>query len=308
VLALRALGLGDLLTVVPALRGLRRAHPDHRLVLAAPAPLAELVALTGAVDELLPTPGLAPLAVPAPELAVNLHGQGPRSTAILRDLGPGTLLTHAHPEHPGVPGLSWRADLHEVARWCRLLASAGIGCDPADLGLARPDGPSPAPGAVVVHPGAGFPARQWPAARYATVARELARGGRPLVVTGDPGQRALARRVAEGAGLPDGAVLAGRTSLGQLAALVAEAALVVCGDTGIAHLATAYGTPSVVLFGPVAPRHWGPPPDRRQHVALWAGRAGDTFADRPDPGLLRLTPDDVLAAAPATAWCRPARV
>jgi ADP-heptose:LPS heptosyltransferase len=307
VLALRALGVGDLLTTVPALRGLRRVHPRHRLVLAAPAPLAELAALTGAVDELLPTPRLAPLVAPAPELAVNLHGQGPQSTAILRDLGPGTLLTHAHPEHPGVPGPSWRADLHEVARWCRLLRNAGIPCDPADLGLARPAGPIPAPGAVVVHPGAGFPARQWPAARYATVARELARGGRPVVVTGDPGQRALARRVAAGAGLPDGAVLAGRTSLGQLAALVAGASLVVCGDTGIAHIATAYGTPSVVLFGPVAPRHWGPPPDRRQHVALWAGRTGDTFADRPDPGLLRLTPHDVLAAA-TTAWCRPARV
>jgi ADP-heptose:LPS heptosyltransferase len=72
---------------------------------------------------------------------------------------------------------------------------------------------------------------------------------------------------------------------------------VICGDTGIAHLATAYGTPSVVLFGPVSPRHWGPPPGRPQHQALWAGYTGDTFADRPDPGLLRITTADVLDAA-----------
>jgi ADP-heptose:LPS heptosyltransferase len=304
VLVLRALGLGDLLTAVPALRGLRRAHPRHRVVLAAPAPLGELVALTGAVDELLPTAGLVPLAAPPPEVAVNLHGRGPQSIAILRALRPGTLLTHAHPEHPEVPGPRWRDDLHEVRRWCRLLGKAGIACDPADLGLHRPAEPSPAPGAIVVHPGAGFPARQWPAERYAAVARELARGGRPVVITGDAGQRRLAERVAAGAGLPDGAALAGRTTLGQLAALVAQADLVVCGDTGMAHLATAYGTPSVVLFGPVAPRHWGPPPDRRQHVALWAGRTGDTFADRPDPGLLRITTGEVLAAA-ATARRRP---
>jgi ADP-heptose:LPS heptosyltransferase len=299
VLALRALGLGDLLTAVPALRGLRRAYPEHRVVLAAPAPLGELAALTGAVDELLPTAGLVPLAAPPPEVAVNLHGRGPQSTAILRALRPGRLLTHAHPEHPEVPGPPWRDDLHEVRRWCRLLGSAGIACDPADLGLHRPAEPSPAPGAIVVHPGAGFPARQWPAERYAAVARELARGGRPVMVTGDAGERPLGERVAAGAGLPDGAVLAGRTTLGQLAALVAEADLVICGDTGMAHLATAYGTPSVVLFGPVAPRHWGPPPDRRQHVALWAGRTGDTFADRPDPGLLRITTGEVLEAATA---------
>jgi ADP-heptose:LPS heptosyltransferase len=68
---------------------------------------------------------------------------------------------------------------------------------------------------------------------------------------------------------------------------VAGAALVLCGDTGIAHLATALGTPSVVLFGPVPPSLWGPPPDRPQHVALWAD---------PD-GLLDLTVDQVLAAA-----------
>ncbi|MGH3940108.1 MAG: glycosyltransferase family 9 protein, partial [Pseudonocardiaceae bacterium] len=121
--------------------------------------------------------------------------------------------------------------------------------------------------------------------------------GLPIVVTGSPAERRLASRVAAEAGLPQRSVLAGRTGLSQLAALVADATLVICGDTGIAHLATAYGTPSVVLFGPVSPQHWGPPPQRPQHVALWAGRIGDTFAARPDPGLLRITTGEVLAAA-----------
>jgi ADP-heptose:LPS heptosyltransferase len=103
--------------------------------------------------------------------------------------------------------------------------------------------------------------------------------------------------VATTAELSQRSVLAGRTTLTELAALVADATMVICGDTGIAHLATAYGTPSVVLFGPVSPRHWGPPPGRPQHQALWAGYTGDTFADRPDPGLLRITTADVLDAA-----------
>jgi ADP-heptose:LPS heptosyltransferase len=296
VLVLRALGLGDLLTAVPALRGLRSAYPDYRLVLAAPTPLRELAMLTGAVDDLLPTTQLGPLSwsQPPPDVAVDLHGRGPASTDPLRALGPTVLLTHAK---PGERGPEWEDDLHEVRRWCRMLEYYGIPTDASDLQLARPDTLSPVPGAVIVHPGCKFAARHWPVERYATVARRLADSGRRVVVTGSATERGRATQLAATAGLPSHSVLAGCTTLYQLAALVAEAALVICGDTGIAHLATAYGTRSVVLFGPVSPEHWGPPPERSQHIALWAGTTGDTFADRPDPGLLRITTDEVIIAA-----------
>lgn len=69
-----------------------------------------------------------------------------------------------------------------------------------------------------------------------------------------------------------------------------------CGDTGVAHLATALGRPSVVLFGPTPPSAWGPPPGRHRHRVLWAGRAGDPRAAVPDPGLLDIAVADVLAA------------
>jgi ADP-heptose:LPS heptosyltransferase len=71
---------------------------------------------------------------------------------------------------------------------------------------------------------------------------------------------------------------------------------VVCGDTGVAHLATAYRVPSVVLFGPTPPQEWGPPPDRPWHTVLWAGGRGDPHAAEPDPGLLAIEVADVLAA------------
>jgi ADP-heptose:LPS heptosyltransferase len=91
-------------------------------------------------------------------------------------------------------------------------------------------------------------------------------------------------------------VLAGRTTSLELAAVVAAARVVVSGDTGVAHLATAYRRPSVVLFGPVSPTLWGPPP-RPQHVVLWHGDGtGDPWGTELDPALARITVDEVTDA------------
>jgi hypothetical protein len=266
-------------------------------VLATRRYLAPLVGLVEAVDELLPTDGLGPLRWDRepPALAVNLHGAGPESTGFLLALNPKRLLTHAHPALPSVPGPQWVSGQHEVRRWCRLLAYAGIASDRSDLFLRRPRNPSMVPGATVIHPGASHRSRQWPAWRYATVARQLAEDGHNVVVTGSADERDLALSVARD--LPEANVLAGELGLDELAAVVADASLVVCGDTGIGHLATAYRTPSVRLFGPVAPKLWGPPDTDRRHTVLWRGRAGDTFADRPDPGLLDIAVPEVLDAA-----------
>jgi ADP-heptose:LPS heptosyltransferase len=280
-LVLRALGLGDLATTVPALRALRRAHPRYELVLAAPAPLATLAHATGAVDRLhvMPSHVRAPMETlnwhgRRPRLAVNLHGRGPESHRALLATGPERLVAFASAAAGHHDGPQWNEDEHEVARWCRLVRWTGIDADDRDLALPAPPVPSRLSGAVVVHPGASGPERCWPVVRYAAVARALARGGHQVVVTGSRSEAGEAAAVAGGAELPQSAMLAGRTDLATLGGVIANARLVVCGDTGVAHLATAYGTPSVVLFGPVSPARWGPPPDREQHVALWRGPDG----------------------------------
>ncbi|HEX8135794.1 MAG TPA: glycosyltransferase family 9 protein, partial [Actinomycetes bacterium] len=232
-------------------------------------------------------------------LAVNLHGRGPESHRLLLAAEPRRLLAFAHPAVPASSeGPRWRADEHEVARWCRRLEESGSAADPRRLDLALPPGPRPhgVRGATLVHPGAASPARRWPAERFAAVARAETRAGRPVVVTGGPAEVELAHEVAGRAGLPPEAVHAGGGGVLALGRLVAAAGRVVCGDTGVAHLATALGTPSVVLFGPTAPALWGPPADRPWHRALWAGTSGDPHGRLVDPGLLAVTVDQVLEA------------
>lgn len=297
IVVLRALGLGDLLTAVPALRGLRRHYPDARVMLAAPDRYRELAMLTGAVDELLPTAGLGdvqPL-TDAPALAVNLHGCGPQSIDHLLAWEPRSVISHCHDCHPGLPGPRWRADLHEVQRWCALLEWAGIPCDSTDILLERPSIPRDETGAVLIHPGASAPARQWPPDRFAAVAAALRDDGHEILITGSPSEFDLAHTVARAARLPRTAVVSGVLDLPALTALVADSRMVICGDTGVAHLAAATGTASVVLFGPTSPRWWGPR-GPAPHAALWAGRSGDPHAATPHPGLLELTVAQVLSA------------
>jgi ADP-heptose:LPS heptosyltransferase len=288
--AYRALGLGDLLTAVPALRALARAFPEHQRVLAAPWALAGLARLTGAVDEVVDCAPLAPLpqCLHGADVAVNLHGRGTQSHEVLLATGPRRLIAFGRPPDP-----VWRPGEHEVARWCRLLVESGIPADPGALDLDVPPDTGPH-GATVLHPGAAAPARRWPVERWAAVARAERAAGRDVLLSAGPGEEAAAAAVAAHAGLGPGAVCAGG-DVGDLARLVAGAGRVACADTGVAHLATALRVPSVVLFGPTAPAEWGPPPDRGRHRVLWTGRRGDPNGATPDPGLLEIEPGAVAA-------------
>jgi ADP-heptose:LPS heptosyltransferase len=303
VVVLRALGLGDFLTALPALRALAEAFADHRRVLAMPAALAPLAQLSGVLHEVVDAAPLAALPPRArgPRLAVNLHGRGPESHRVLLATRPALLIAFSHPavaETAGAP--RWREDEHEVHRWCRLLQEHGIAADPTRLDLVAPGcaplaAPRAAWGATLLHPGAASGARRWPAERWSAVARAEEALGRRVIVTAGPDEAALAHRVARAAGLGAEAVHADLDAR-RLAGLVQAAARIVCGDTGVGHLATALRTPSVVLFGPCSPARWGPPADRPWHRALWKGRRGDPHGTTLDPGLAAITVDDVLTA------------
>ena len=118
-------------------------------------------------------------------------------------------------------------------------------------------------------------------------------------MTGVPAERDLCALVAGGApGVED---WCGRLDLRGLAGRVASARLLLCGDTGVAHVATAVGTPSVLLFGPTDPAQWGPALDPQLHEVLWHPRdadpAGDPHGAEVDVRLARTGVEEVLLAA-----------
>jgi ADP-heptose:LPS heptosyltransferase len=191
-------------------------------------------------------------------LALRLAGV-PRIAAICEDY-PGSLLDV---RHRGVPD-----DLHEVERALSLAAAAGFALPPNDEGRLsmRVAGHNPIAGSapyVAIHPGATVPARAWSLASNRALVQTLVARGERVVVTGSNGDRELCAAVAGDEALD----LSGRTDFATLGRVIADAAAIVVGNTGAAHVAAAVGTPVVSLFAPTIPaarfRPW-----RVDHVLL----------------------------------------
>ena len=117
---------------------------------------------------------------------------------------------------------------------------------------------------AVLNPNAGALAleRRWPAASFAALARRLAlEDGIPVVLVGSAEERAYVAGIARAArGLPEGYLtdLSGELSIGELAALLARAGVLVTNDSGPMHLGAALGAPTVALFGPETPAMYAP--------------------------------------------------
>jgi len=157
---------------------------------------------------------------------------------------------------------------HEVQRQLDLVAA--IGCSPRDDRLAVRISPGAqcaarrwtaarnlGPGApwVVVHPGASAPSRRYPEDLFARVVRTLrSQWGWRVVLTGAEGEADLVDRVHRASEV-DVELAVGRFDAEGLAALLAEAPLLISNNTGPAHLAAAVGTPIVDLYALTNPQH-----------------------------------------------------
>jgi ADP-heptose:LPS heptosyltransferase len=124
---------------------------------------------------------------------------------------------------------------------------------------------------VVIHPGTGGAAKHWLPERWGAVADALAaEPGVRLLLTGGPGEGALVAQIAALTAAP-ALTLAGQTSVGQLAALLGRAALVLGADSGPLHIAVSQGAPTIHLFGPSDHARFGPWGHPSRHAVLRAG-------------------------------------
>lgn len=155
---------------------------------------------------------------------------------------------------------------------------------------------------VILHPGANWAHKRWPAERFAALGDRLSQSLQAqIVVTGGPDDIPLAASVA-GAMRQSSVVLAGRTTLRELGACLEHASLIVSNDTGVLHMAAALQRPLVALYGPTSPSFTGPLGDPRRTVVLHhPGCCPQIPCYAPDqpahPGMHTITVDEAYEAA-----------
>ena len=201
----------------------------------------------------------------------TVYSQSPLPAAYLCYLaGIPRRLAHCH-ENPYHLLTDWLPDpepavrvRHEVQRQLDLVAAVGARTAHERLSFAVPPWakervrrlmqPLHGP-AVVVHVGASAASRRYPPGQYAQAVDLLvARTGCNAIFTGDAGEEALVQSVREAMVQPSHS-LVGRLELAELAALIAQADLLISNNTGPAHIAAAVDTPVVDLYALTNPQH-----------------------------------------------------
>jgi heptosyltransferase-1 len=147
---------------------------------------------------------------------------------------------------------------------------------------------------VLINPGAGWGAKQWPPERFGEVAKKLAGDGLQTVFNFGPGEetRVQAAQAASG-----GAAQAISSSIAQLIALTRRARLFVGGDTGPLHLAAALKIPVVAIFGPTDPARTGPFATANSVLRSESSITSHARKLAPEEGLLKISVEEVIAAA-----------
>lgn len=289
----RALVLGDMLCATPALRALRAAWPQAQITLIG-LPWAEaLVGRLPSLDQFIAFPGHAGLPErPADEAAwpafvedvrsrrfdllLQMHGSGGLTNPLVAGWGARRCAGFAEPgawrPDPATFAL-WPTHGHEIERLLALTDRLGLPRQGLHLDFPLRDDERAASAArwpgphVCLHPGAQLASRRWRPERFAALGDLLASRGYEVLITGTAGEAAIAHEVASAMRAP-AQVLAGQTTLWSLGALIERAALLVCNDTGVSHIAAALGTPSVVVSLGAEVSRWAPL-DRQRHRVLW---------------------------------------
>ncbi|MBD1846817.1 glycosyltransferase family 9 protein [Cyanobacteria bacterium FACHB-63] len=281
-------GLGDFLCAVPALRALRAAYTQAKVTLIG-LPNSQGLAerFEQYIDEFVVLPGYPGLpeqpvdlsALPAFfaemrsrrfDLAIQMHGSGIVTNPLTLELDASRTIGFFQPGQVCPDPASFLPFVeteHEILRYLRLLEFVGIPASNVEMEFPIEESDRQEGQAltqlyglhryVCIHAGASVPSRCWSSDRFAAIGEHLAQKGWQIVLTGSCAERGLTEAIARLIKAPT-INLAGRTSLGTLAAMLESCRLLVCNDTGISHLAAALKVPSVVIFSGSDPQRWSP--------------------------------------------------
>lgn len=278
-LIVRLGALGDIVHAVPAAAALRVAHPDAAIDWVVDARHREFLDLVTVIDRtiVLEKPSASGwidvtrrLRATRYDAALDLQGLLKsavlaRASGAARVLGFSIFHLREKTARPFYSDSVKAEGGHVIRKNLRLLEALGIHDEQIRFPLAMIDSraaeevAAQAAGAPIalINPGAAWPNKRWDARRFGEVAAFLrdVRGFAPFVLWG-PGEERLAQSIVEASS--GAARVAPETRLADLVALCRTAALMISGDTGPLHIASAVGTPIVSIFGPTDPGRNGP--------------------------------------------------
>jgi heptosyltransferase III len=281
---IRLRSLGDCVLTTPALALLKSHRPDLRIGVVVEDRFRAIFEDILGVDEILP-PQSSALSAWHPRAVLNLHG-GTRSMWLTATSGAAIKTGFAHHAysflyHQKIPRAQEILGEERPVHTAEHLASAmfWMGVPRTEIPRARLQAVAAlSAGAYgLLHPFASRPDKAWPAERFMAVASHLAQSGvEPVFIAGPDDEIGAFQQFQVHHNL----------SLGALKNLMASAQIFIGNDSGPAHIAAAFGIPSVVLFGPSDPVTWAP----------WKTEA--KVLTSPD-SIGRITIEEVIAAADA---------
>ncbi len=274
ILLVRFSSIGDLVLTTPLLRAIKARHPAARLTMVVREDLADVLRHNPRLDRLITWRRGAPLGPLAAELrrgtwTHRIDLQGSLRSRRLRLMVGGqwsgypkhrfrrALLIATHRRFGGSLGavaeryfaaaaaLDVTPDGGPAEFFTTAEAGRAVDAFLAERGLGRHRR------LVALMPGAAQATKRWPEAHWRDLVDRLAPTS-DVAVVGGPAERMIGERLVQAGGSAIGNA-AGRFSLLESAALLRRADLLVSGDTGMLHIATAVGTPVIGLYGPGVP-------------------------------------------------------
>ena len=291
VLVVKLRSIGDTILATPSLFALRRFLPDAQIDILLEDWVAPVLEGSDLVDNVIKVDAsrlttMRSLRRQKYDVAINLHG-GTTATFFVRASGARHRVGYSHYQYSFLYNhlLSsakdfWKQEkVHSAEQQLALIGSVGVPVDDrpkSQLGLshaaveslqrrfADPALRIPHSAFALLHPGTAFFTKQWSPQNFARTAEYLAKAGYSVIAVGSRGEPNILDELRDDAAVP--VATFDDLTLPEITALASKASVFVGNDSGIAHIAAAVRTPTVVMFGSSNRDHWRPWTDAPNEV------------------------------------------